>query len=326
MAKRRTEDSRPENFVLSAKAGPKLGHPSFLSDEDLWHRRDNALGHFEIEWPEWGWDLRRARTAADFNPIFAATEHTSLGEQSRRFRIPSSVPFDDLDLNRKKHKALLQRIRNSYEAVREIADLKGRIDTALRDVNTVDGVELKIAQQRFTREWNQRRREYERLSAEDERLRRQIEMQEAAFAQSELLRFVREKRYAWNPVNLAEAVAGLGFMSYRQSIRRCRRKKCNDSSSLQYEVFRAIAYLCEGRGPRQLFGELRERIMDLPRRFVSAQRELRRDFYFLRMAVDDSVRCNHRGSQFAYAVARKFARSTRSMSLLDQVRAYDQQL
>lgn len=326
MARRRTEDTRLENFAPSAKTRPRLGHPTFLSDGDLWHRRDNALGHFEIEWPEWGWDLRRARTAADLNKIFAATEHTSLSEQFRRFRLNSSVPFDDLDLNRKKRKALSARIRDSYEAMREIADLKGRIDGAAQDINSADGIELEIAHQRFTRDWEYRRVEYERLSAEDEELRNHIEMQEAAFAQSELLRFVREKKYAWNPVNLADAVAGLGYMSYRQSISRCRRKKCKDSSCLQYEVFRAIAYLCEGRRPQQLLGELRERVLDLPRRFASAERELRRDFYFLRIAVDDSVRCNHRASQFAYAVARKFSRSTRSMSVLDQVRAYDQQL
>jgi hypothetical protein len=270
--------------------------------------------------------LRRARTAADLNKIFAATEHTSLSEQFRRFRLNSSVPFDDLDLNRKKRKALSARIRDSYEAMREIADLKGRIDGAAQDINSADGIELEIAHQRFTRDWEYRRVEYERLSAEDEELRNHIEMQEAAFAQSELLRFVREKKYAWNPVNLADAVAGLGYMSYRQSISRSRRKKCKDSSCLQYEVFRAIAYLCEGRRPQQLLGELRERVLDLPRRFASAERELRRDFYFLRIAVDDSVRCNHRASQFAYAVARKFSRSTRSMSVLDQVRAYDQQL
>jgi hypothetical protein len=35
----------------------------------------------------------------------------------------------------------------------------------------------------------------------------------------------------------------------------------------------------------QLFAKLRERVLELPRRFASAQQELKQKFYFLRRAV-----------------------------------------
>jgi hypothetical protein len=177
---------------------------------------------------------------------------------------------------------------------------------------------------RYPRE--ERRAAYDQLSKEIDELQKRIELQEAAFAQAELLRFIREKRYAWNPVNLANAMAGLGYMTYRQSVTRSLRRKSIAANSLHFEVFRAIAYLCRETRPQQLLTELRERVLSLPRRYASAQREIKQNFYFLRTAVEKSVQCRYRGLEFTYSVARKYSRWLRSISLLDQVRAYDQQL
>jgi len=62
-----------------------------------------------------------------------------------------------------------------------------------------------------------------------DRIRGQLEVQirdlEPSFARHELFRFLKSKRYEITPESLANATAGLPYMGWRQSMRRCKERK-----------------------------------------------------------------------------------------------------
>ena len=58
-------------------------------------------------------------------------------------------------------------------------------------------------------------------------LKAKLEAQEANFAQQELAKIILEKRCARHPLKLANAMAGLPFLSARVSYGRCSKLKCS---------------------------------------------------------------------------------------------------
>ncbi len=304
----------------------KSGRRSPIDNETLWHRRDQILACLIENWLELVPSLRCARTPAHVTKVFAAAKHTFSNEVFRNFRVRSSAGFERLFRHRKAREELSRKLRDSNKTASELGEFRADIANALRQA-TGDGREqFESMNQSLTRDWQAFNDKCMRLSAEIADLTAQIEFEEAAFAQAELLRFIQERRYAWNPENLANAMAGLGYMTYRRSVRRCTARRSMVAKSLRWEVLRAITFLCENTRPRQLLSELVENVLRLPPRYASAQHELTEKFYFLRIAVEESIRDCYRGEAFTFAVMQKYSRQLRSISPLDVLCAEDHRL
>jgi hypothetical protein len=91
---------------------------------------------------------------------------------------------------------------------------------------------------------------------------------EAYFSAEQLFNFLREPagkhgrtRYSLDPHNLSLALAGMPFIGWRESIRRCRRDREKPSYNRSYAVFRAIRYIVENGSTA-----------DWERRFVAQKR------------------------------------------------------
>ncbi len=82
--------------------------------------------------------------------------------------------------------------------------------------------------------------DFDKLEMKREALRKKWLTQEAYIFRSELLDFLLSRRYAVNPRNLADALAGLPGMKWRQSFERCSDMQFN-ASALEYRVFGVIS-------------------------------------------------------------------------------------
>lgn len=68
-------------------------------------------------------------------------------------------------------------------------------------------------------------------------LRNDLTAKEAAFAQTELAEFIAKEKYARNPLQLANVMAGLPHLTWEQSYTRCSKLKCTGWPNFQYSVF-----------------------------------------------------------------------------------------
>jgi hypothetical protein len=325
MVKRRVIIAQPENFSIPAPEPPQRGRPSPLTDGQLWHRRDRLVNLFSSDWFKYGWHLRRARTARQINHAFADTEHTYNAELLRPLGIESTADFSTLQSHRKEAHAVRTRLGETYKAIGEIRDLW---DAIKREIATADAGELRELQsayQRFGSEWENLNAEYRWLNERDDRLRATIDLQEAAFSQSELLAFIRERRYAWTPVNLGMAVAGLPYMSYRQSVRRCKRRRTNAIEPMEFKIFKAIQYLCSVNAHRLSSADLASTVTHLTGRFQSAAHEFKRNFYFLTKSMEQGHSCRN-PEQLPFLIAEAYYRVISSQSVMDRVRNYEMRL
>jgi len=82
--------------------------------------------------------------------------------------------------------------------------------------------------------------DFNKLGMKREALRKQWLDQETYIFQSELLDFLLSRRYAVNPRNLADALAGLPGMRWRQSFARCSDMEFN-TPTRDYQVFELIS-------------------------------------------------------------------------------------
>jgi hypothetical protein len=98
------------------------------------------------------------------------------------------------------------------------------------------------------------------------RMERDVADKEAGFCQSELVDFITLKKYARNPLGLANAMAGLPDMAWETSRGRC--SKIEAEPNFHYEVFLTISAMWRRREryPASSMEELfRQEILKLPR-------------------------------------------------------------
>lgn len=112
----------------------------------------------------------------------------------------------------------------------------------------------------------------------------------AFFARAELANFCTEKRYMRNPFNAANALAGLPYIGWRQSIDRCSVWKLEDLGSGRYMVVETISRIVNScRRPKLIDCTeqwLRDRLPKKSRIIV----ELGENWYFLNQAIKSALR------------------------------------
>jgi hypothetical protein len=90
---------------------------------------------------------------------------------------------------------------------------------------------------------NQRTEDFRRIQTATRKL-------EANFAQTELLRFLRGRRCAFSPENVANATAGLPELGCRRSFLLCSRVKYIAEPSINYIIFEALNKILRRHSPK----------------------------------------------------------------------------
>jgi hypothetical protein len=146
----------------------------------------------------------------------------------------------------------------------------------------------------------------------------------ASFARQELFRFLKSKRYELNPLNLANAVAGLPYMGWRQSMRRCTRVRCPIANSLNSQIFKAIRYLvktAKAKTEKALRQRFQKGIPTLARRYQLAKEKLAEDWLYVERAIRQSCRAKPHPKALPFEIVNRYLKQTQSQSQVDRVLA-----
>ena len=300
--------------------------PKELSDPQLHNRRDQLVQTFESAWGQIGFELRKCKNADDLIRIFLPLAEGYMQNTISVFCQPST------------EKASAASVRMVRAKLRSLAAPLWRVDEMRRDaLGRLQGANAALSQapknvhrlvkgerKKCRKEVWKAAQEYRTLSDSRRGLEVQLPALEASFARQELIRFLRSKRYALTPVNLANAAAGLPYMGWRRSMWRCTKEPCVIANGLNYQVFKSISYLAANARKRTedtLVTSLREGIPLLPSRFRLPQAELAKDWLYLERAVRQAYRARPHPKALPFEITKRYLNQMRSRSQVDMVLA-----
>jgi len=296
----------------------RRGRPFSLPDAELWKRRDqfaHMLGRF---WGVVGWELQQAKRLEDIESVFA--QLIKFSDELRPFLCAPTHTADGIQLRLRRKE--VDECSQKLNAVSGILEEQRRAlqiaETALRqcrgtEKETRGQAELQLRAHRF----QAIEEEHRRIAGECERVHRCLEHEEGYFAQSELLDFIRSGRYSPTPENFAGAMAGLPFMSWRQSAIRCAQKPYG-ADSVAYEQFKAIetALKIEGRGDAtaRIYAWLATQ-----KSAAHAVAELKKNWYFLRCAIVHVQEMRQHPRSIPYRIIAQYQHNIQSFAAVDAV-------
>lgn len=236
--------------IAALKSKPaRMGRPKSIDDDLLEERRNDLVGFLSAWWPYFGRKLGRARTRTEVAGAFGAFPrlHDPIIDL---LRIDTSSIDDPLAVTvyRAEVKAIEAERAKAYAARESLNDQYFKTDEAFQFARS-HRRRGKVT--RATRRWKRiaenARSEMVILESDLIAANRLISkldnrrlLLDAAFTQNELLDFLRSGRYAFDPGNLADAFAGVPFVGWRNSYRRCRRIPFVGMTNWRYELVEAI--------------------------------------------------------------------------------------
>ncbi len=152
-------------------------------------------------------------------------------------------------------------------------------------------------------------------------LRDDLKLQEADFAQSELLKFILSERHRLTPLNFANAMAGLPFIGWRQSDKRCSGHKLTPKSShgIVYQRFLIVAGVVAqpASSTDEVVQKMRAHLLDKATHKDFAYEELRDYWYYLKCAIESLYVKNPHSGAMPYLIFAEYQRRAATRSALD---------
>jgi len=99
--------------------------------------------------------------------------------------------------------------------------------------------------------WGEKKKAREALALArdtERKLTEELRNKEAGLAQAELLDYITKKKYARDPLGLANAMAGLPDLGWPQSHERCSKMTCSQWPAFQFQIVEIIATIWNRRG------------------------------------------------------------------------------
>ena len=313
-----------------------LGRTSLLTDAQLSNRRDQLVQFLEAAWGQIGHQLRWARTPPQVRKGLARVDHGGYQPLLAPFVRASEAKPDAARIRalRRQIGKVNEGTPNAYEKQRHAAE-------ALRSAEAAVSQSSKGNLKAFKKELAKRKRQakratvrYSALTQQAADLLAELENVEAAYAQSELLKMVRSKRYSYTPLNLADGMAGLPFMGWRQSASRCHREdmrqmklypertqRCPFANGLWYTLFLMIQKVVEPqKSSRRIASELARaiaRMNDPKKQYVKDF--LAENWFFLKRAIQVEHKNSSYSKSLPYRIKAAFQKQVQSQSAEDRV-------
>jgi hypothetical protein len=306
---------------------PKRGRPKGIDDGSLWGARAALLDVLESSWGRIGWELQRAKTTSD---IRAALQPLSANYGSRidiyvRSSIVRAAPGNARTTQRQLYQ-IASRSRACYDQVQKCREKLERAKGALNAVRgTAQESEIETLCRQRQQLLEDSERQHQQLDTDDRKLLEHLANQQAYIAQTELLSFFRSRRYAFTPLNVANAMAGLPYMGWRQSAKRCAKLERPFVQSFTYQVFLMISRALKKSSPRQLLVTLERYLRKRPKSDYTAA-ELRKTWYYLSAAIQSVIQSRNHPKAIPYRIVAEYQRRTTVRSQLDLVLEEEGQL
>jgi hypothetical protein len=314
--------------TFSEDQGKRRGPHTALSDAQLHNRRDQLVQIFEGEWGEIGLELPRCKKADDVARIFGplAESPSWIAGVVELFCRPSSEPASNTDLRKvrfERHK-LAEPTRIADELRRRAAEQLERVNWAFAQAAGRSRRIVRRARRQTRKQLWKTTQRWRSLTERERHLEQRLRSLEASFARQELVRFVRSKRYEVMPVALANAGAGLPYIGWRQSMRRCARTQSVVADGRSIQIFKAIRYLAAGANKRSKIAFVRsfhENIPLLPSRYRLARAELAEKWLYLERAIRQAYQPKLQLRALPFEITKRYFKQLSSQSQVDMVLA-----
>ena len=315
---------------------PKRGRRT-IPDNFLLGARNQWASLLEDSWPEIGWPLLQIRerptTTIDdvrnaFQPVKEKPHNSGLANSFYRETFEIAKPTEVLR-NRKSVGELQAAIHHGQAKLTEI---QRSILDAGEALKIAAPEERKTVEEEITRRQSaslQVETDLDRLIIERNALDTKTLDQEAYVYGHELHDFLQSGRYAVNPQSVANALAGLPTMRWRQSHLRCSRMPLEDPG-LTYQILGVMLKLWKrrpGESIESLIGSFRDQLPKLPKKLGYAREFLLGNWRDLRIAIEECQNSKHEDSETPYFLTSIFMRNIRNQkSPLERMLAEQEKL
>lgn len=330
---------RLENLQLNPDTAEKpLGRTTLLSDAQLTNRRDQLVQFLEAAWGHIGYDLRRVRTPHGIPKVLAQVEPGGYQPLLAPFVRASEAKPDAAKIRalRRQIGKLNEVAHKAYEKQQQAAESLRQAEMAVSQCSKANRKTLKKELTKRKRQAKRTSVRYSALDQEANTLRAELEGVEAAYARSQLLSLVRTKRYSYTPLHLADGMAGLPFMGWRQSASRCyredmrqmklrpkrgRQQRCQFANGLWYTIFLMIQKVIEPqKSATKITSELARAVASMNDPGKQYIRDLLiENWFFLRRAIQSEYKASPYSKSLAFRITATFQKHWQQQSPEDRV-------
>ena len=300
-----------------------MSHPNYIHDLSLKGYRDRLLWLLEKTWPEVGLTLQTAKKPEDLCYPSMWGEQRSIPVVEALLHLPKRLRRTDADgLHKMRNGISLidDSIKNAYEDEKECKERLEIVEVAFTQEITADQRTL-LSEKREERLQKLADATAQRAVWDDRRREAVADLKdcEAHFARTEVIKFRKNRRYTKNPLNTANAFAGLPFIGWRQSVKRCQTWEAHVDGTTT-KLLRVVSRIVESWNQNVALkmhadNWLRQGHCYHP----AAQAELRKEFFYFRRAIDEVSNSNQRRKLLPYLVISEYQRRISNRSPVDRL-------
>jgi len=314
-------------LVSQEKPKPQPGRPIAIDDGRLWGARDQLVWLFEETWAAVGERLPWIKKPADVLDVIRVWDNPNLSTGNHYIAKcllrPSTIPVTQkwLSARRLELGKLNSAVRDAYDAREKCREALEKAERALSDQLSASD-KAAVLDQIFRRgkKLLDAKTEYDSLDKQQRDVQALVLDGEASFARDEFARFCRSNRYRLEPLNLANALAGLPYIGWRQSIKRCQPTPAPGANGQAIQIFRAIERIVRSCVRRSdLAGHADKFLRDKRTKKALGASELRKKWYYLRWSIKTVLDADPRVTtrNLPFAITREYWKRTDRPSNVD---------
>lgn len=328
------ESSLPDNMAkkilgLSTQGKPKAqpGRPIAIDNGRLLGARDHLVWLFEETWQDVGERLPWIKKPADVLDAIRVWDNPNLSTGNHYIAKcllrPSSIPVTQKWLNARRFELgeLNCAVRDAYDAREKCREALEKAERALSDqLSDSDKAAVLDQISRRGKKLFDAKAEYDSLEKQQRELQELVLDGEASFARDEFARFCGSNRYRLEPMNIANALAGLPYIGWRQSATRCKKHPSTHGEGQSIQIFRTIERIVRSCVRRSdLAGHAEKYLRDKKIKKSLGASELRKKWYYLRWSIKTVLDADPRVStrNLPFAITREYWRRTSRPSNVD---------
>ncbi len=293
-----------------------------IRDSPLRGTRDHLFSLLDANWAEVGWQLQKLARSSDVPAALQTLppDDYYVLKVLRRPAEPMAVTLIDLNGLDRRLEELKTKVRVIADSIEERRKMLAKLDRMLtgemaeRDRESVTDDRNEILEQLETD-----RSRHGALIMETNKRKAELEYARASFSQMQLLNWRKSARSRLNPRRAANAIAGLPFMSWRQSASRCVKLELSRAlGQYRYQIFKIFRRIVKSWDRSRASSHADVDLISRARHYLEHARptpaypfsELMRNWRDVKIAIEEVIQENPEPDARAYRIAAEYFRRT----------------
>ena len=285
------------------------GRPQQISDLSLSNRRNELFEALGRHWGELGWELKTARSPREVGVVLSSLAglYPFLFDLPflKKITVTSASAKDLREVRRRSFSTdkVLHAVRNDLGKQEKLVAGAQKALAQAHSGERQEAIDVVTAELKTrTEKLKKLQSRLKKMNSERESLRAELKNLGSCYAETEVFKLIKSRNYRFTPKTFANAMAGLPYIGWRQSRKRCAKIPLRLKPSGLYCVFEAVRYILN-RASRplaesDLFELFEKGISTLPKRgnYRFAQEYLLKNRIHLNKALKNTWKSRlHRG-------------------------------